>query len=401
MPGNIKQIDAHGKERIRCDECHASGEKSCWFHILSAHVTAEHNLKPDDYLKRYPGQPLLSQHAMNGAANARAAAAKGKMSALATEAERAVPEILQFGVAKLPVRRGLGATDLALVPRHDGQYELEIDKLEAAALAIQERENQLAVGPTGAGKSTFYEELASILNQPLRRVNLHGDVRAADFIGEKVVDVDPESGQAVVTWKDGILPDSMRKGHWLLIDELDAGRPDILFILQAALEPSRRLVLTANHGEVVNAHPEWRVIATANTLGRGDDSGLYTGTNILNEAFLDRFGTVIQWEYLPPEKEGALLVLKTKIAPAIAQKMVECAKLVRSGLETEDCYCTFSTRRLIAWARKTVALTGTGPTKGLHPHWRAAQLTIFNKLSGDDRKYVEGIIQRTMGGGSK
>ena len=260
----------------------------------------------------------------------------------------------------------------------------------ALGIALQEGEPALMVGPTGCGKSAGFLELAARLNQPVRRVNLHGDVRVADFLGEKVVEVDPETEQSVVRWKDGILPQAVRTGQWLLLDELDAAPPQILFVLQGLLEKGGNLVLTGNEGEVIKPHANFRVVATANTLGRGDESGLYAGTHVLNEAFLDRFGVVLECDYPTMAQEGKILKKKNPtLTDEDANKMVAVANAVREAFKRDECAVTFSTRRLLSWARKTVIMKDAQ---------KASDIAVLNKMTGEDRKFVSDLIQRHWGG---
>lgn len=391
--------------RVKCLECDSN--KKAWYgHQLAPHLKSAHDMTVEQYQSRFPEAPLISELTKKALAEARSKIKSPGIPAAKEEKPKMAEEpVYFFGKATVKGRipDSLTEEDKKLIPVHDPNFVLDDKVLELLAMAIQHNDNVMIVGPTGSGKSALVKELAALLDQPLRRVNLHGDVRSADFVGEKVVEVDEQSGQAVVMWRDGVLPDAMINGHWLLLDELDAMPPSIAFVLQAVLENNgpRQLVLTADNGRVVQANERFRIIATANTLGKGDDSGLYTGTNVMNEAFLDRFGTVINHYYLEQDKERQLLVEKTDIEPSQAKFMVEVATFVRRGLDKEECACTFSTRRLLNWAQKTVALRGdkSKPEKaGESAHWRAAEITVLNKLGEDDRKYVEGIIQRVMGG---
>lgn len=298
--------------------------------------------------------------------------------------------ILRLGSASIDVLTDdVVGEDLAWVPDHDEDYQpstREMASFEAVALAVESHEPVLIVGPTGCGKSELIRELAAVANRPLRRQNLHGDIRAADFVGERTIEV-TDAGASHVVWRDGILVDAMRRGHWLLLDEIDAGPAHILFVLQAVLERNGRLVLPGNGGEIVVPHPNFHVFATANTLGRGDDAGLYSGTNVLNEAFLDRFGVVLQVDYPAPEAE-ALIVARAGMMPiAMATRMVDIAVAVREAAAKETCFCTLSTRRLIAWARKAAATR--------RPYY-AAEISLLARLPAEDRKFVEGVVRRVF-----
>lgn len=383
------KTDAHGHEKVECLEC------GRFYHRLDAHLAAKHEMSVADYQKKHDGAATISERARKAASSAqkkRGSADEVKVVSVPC----VVPDVkfdeskpFKVGSVELFMRSELSAYDLQFVPIFDEDWvvgDREKDQFELLAAAIAADENALLVGPTGVGKSTGVEQLACAVNQPIRKVNLHGDIRAADFVGEKIVDVDPQGGEQVVVWRDGILPEAMRRGHWLLLDELDGAPPHVLFVLQAVLEPARKLVLTGNHGEVVKAHPAFRFIATANTIGKGDDTGLYTGTNILNEAFLDRFGMTITVGYPIPSVEKAILVKKTEIDSETAAKMVKIAGQVREAGDKEEVYCTLSPRRLIVWARfsKTLGVK------------RAATVTVLNKLGKDDRAVVAELIQRTF-----
>jgi cobaltochelatase CobS len=385
----MSKKDAHGNERIECLECGA------FYHRLDVHLNSKHKMSPEEYQAKHEGAPVLSEHAKatsDSEPTASAPKAKAKKAAKAKAKPEPKGNVYKIGVARLQRLEKVPTEAKPFIPLHDENWlpgTREKGQLEDLAVGIEDRENVLLVGPTGCGKSTLVMQLASALEQPLFRANLHGDVRAADFIGEKLVEVDEASGQSVVVWKDGLLPKAMRHGYWLLLDELDAAPASILFVLQAVLEDGGKLVLTGNGGEVVEKHPNFRIIATANTLGRGDESGLYTGTHILNEAFLDRFGMVIDSGYPNPETEVRILESRCGIAPDIAKRMTEVAAQIREAYEREECFCTFSTRRLIAWAGKSVRYGNVT---------RASKVTVLNKLSGDDAKLVQGVIQRHFDG---
>jgi cobaltochelatase CobS len=391
------KIDGKGNERIECLECGG------WYHSLAVHLRAKHGILTEEYDRRHPGAPIFSDYGKGKLVDGkRNGGKKGKAPAPASTPVVTVsgsgepaktpttPEHLYFGESKLPVMIDLSEADSAIVPEHDPNYKFwNKEALESTALAIELDMNLLLVGPTGCGKTSMVEELASLCNQPTTRVNLDGDVRSSDFLGQMNLVVDPVTSQTVTKWTDGVLPAAMRNGYWLILDEMDAAPASILMTIQAVLESGHKLTLKENSGELIKAHPNFRIIATANTLGRGDESGLYVGTNVLNEATLDRFGIVIEYSYPNVKQEASIIKAKTGIDTETARAMCSVAKKIRDGADNDECNCTFSTRRILNWATLSVKLSDTA---------RGARLAVLGRLGSDDRAYVRGVMQRVLGG---
>jgi MoxR-like ATPase len=400
-------VDAFGNPKVECKEC------GCWYHRLDVHLATKHQMKVEEYQEKYPGAETISEKARESASKAQMKGIKGMRSsgygARPTVAPpKPVPapsgndddRPMEVGVATLNQRKSLEPFDQAFVPKHDEAWQIgerEMDFWEALAVALEATESPYIAGPTGCGKTAGVKELACVLNQPVRRVNCNGDMLADDFLGMQKVEVDPETGTNYTTWQDGVLPQAMRRGHWLLLDELDAAPEHVTMVLQSVLEMDHTLVLLANGGEVVKAHPSFRIIATANTLGRGDESGLHGGRTVLDEAFLDRFGVTIRADYPDVETEVRILVSKSGIDEGTARRMVQCATAVREALERGECHCTLSTRRLISWAQKAVKFghaEGVSEKNKQRAMKRASELTVTNKLGNGDRDFVTGVIQR-------
>jgi cobaltochelatase CobS len=306
---------------------------------------------------------------------------------------------LKFGVAELQIRDldSMDEYDRAFVPEWDEKYQPDDSIFEAVAILAQESMPGLLVGPPGCGKSTGVRALASLINQPVRRVSLNGDLRTSDFVGTKLLMVDPATGQTVSGWRDSVLPDAMRRGHWLILDEFDSCPPEIGFILQSVLEPDRILTLTDNYGEVLVAHPQFRIFATANTIGKGDDAGIYAGTHVLNEATLDRF-CVIECNYQDSAIETKIVHERSGLATFYTKQMVATAILIREGFKKSECTCTMSTRRLVSWATfadRYMAGTTSEPDRK-RAIAKAYKMAIGGKLGPEDAKYVAGVIQREL-----
>ncbi len=363
--------DSEGNLRVQCKECEG------WYHRLGIHVSRKHGMNIEEYLEKYPGAKTLSEFASGR-----------REETVATEVKRE-EEAYKVGVAKINKREDLGENERQFVPVHDEKWIVgknEMEQLEDLAVGIEDGDNVYIGGPTGCGKTTMVKELASLINQPIRIIQLTRDFKVSQFIGRSDLVID-EEGNQITTFKYGILPLCMKNGWWLVLNEPDHAAPDVNMALQIVLEGDD-LTLTENFGEVVGRHPNFRIIATANTFGHGDDTGLYVGVKHQNEATIDRFQTTIKAGYPGKKNEAKILAKRSGLAMAKTTKMVEVAHKIRKSFIEEECYCTFSTRRLIAWAIKA---------KRYNNVRRASRIAVLNKIEDDDARFVDGIIQRYFG----
>ena len=256
------------------------------------------------------------------------------------------------------------------------------DHMKDVAQDVLENKKIMLVGHTGCGKSACIEQLAAHTKNGRLRVNLNGQMPISDFVGTWTV----KGGD--MAWVDGALPKAMREGLWLILDEIDFAEPAILAALNSVLEPNGSLTLKEKSDEIVTPHPNFRLFATGNSIGCMQDyRGLYQGTNIMNEAFLDRW-RVYEVKYLPPEIEQEVLrSYLPRLTKAVAFKIVKVANEIRRAFEEEEVGCTFSTRRLIDWSEMMV--------RHRDP-MLAAEATIFAKISKQDAAVIRGVISANM-----
>lgn len=253
--------------------------------------------------------------------------------------------------------------------------------------SIHAGENILLTGGTGVGKTTHILQMAARIKQPVLRINFNGETRMSDLIG-KVSVINGETH-----WTDGVLPKAMRNGYWLLLDELDFADPAVLSLLHPVLEEDSQLVLKENGGEIIRPHANFRVFATANSIGAMEDrAGAYDGTNRMNEAFLDRW-QVILVNNLPEKEEIAVVRSKVKgLTNVMAKRIVQFANKVRSqdfqnGFQFSG--DNFSTRKVLAWATKSA----------LHRNAiKGAQLAWLDKMTKDDQAVVLQLLHTHFGG---
>ena len=272
-----------------------------------------------------------------------------------------------------------------LVPAKDDHYVWRMKLLMKVLKAIANNDNSWLHGHTGTGKSTFVEQVAAWLNWPLIRVNLDGNIERADLTGEKDLIVD--QGVTVSVFAEGILPQAMQQPCFLLLDEIDFGRADVMYVIQRALEGGG-LMLTEDKGRVVQPHPLFRFLATGNTKGQGDEWGCYQGVRVLSTATLDRFTAWIHVPYLDADEE--LMMLKSKV-PAIndnkANQMVQFAGEIRKGFIGGQLGSTLSPRGLVAMANYFVDFVEVMPSQNQALEI-AVEMTLIDKMPDDNRQAV-------------
>lgn len=276
------------------------------------------------------------------------------------------------------------------VPDFDEDYLFDESTTLAILAGFAYNRRVIVTGYHGTGKSTHIEQVAARLNWPCVRINLDSHVSRIDLVGKDAIVL--QDGKQITEFRDGILPWAYQNNIALVFDEYDAGRPDVMFVIQRVLESSGRLTLL-DQSRVIRPHPSFRLFATANTVGLGDTSGLYHGTQQINQAQMDRWSIVTTLNYLPHDNEVDIVLAK---APhyrdtdgrEIVSKMVRVADLTRNGFMAGDISTVMSPRTVITWAEnadifKDVAF--------------AFRLTFLNKCDELERALVAEYYQRAFG----
>ncbi|NDF11931.1 MAG: cobaltochelatase subunit CobS [Proteobacteria bacterium] len=238
------------------------------------------------------------------------------------------------------------------VPEIDEAYHFDPETTLAILAGFNHDRRVLIQGFHGTGKSSHIEQVAARLNWPLIRINLDGHVSRIDLIGKDAIVL--EEGKQVTKFREGFLPWAMIHGAAVVFDEYDAGRPDVMFVIQRLMESNGKLTLT-DQNRVIHPHPAFRLFATANTIGLGDASGLYHGTNPVNQGQMDRWNIVVKLNYLPAAEEEKIVLKK---APSMDNKngrvqvrsMVALAALTREGFAAGDISTVMSPRTVMSWA---------------------------------------------------
>jgi cobaltochelatase CobS len=277
------------------------------------------------------------------------------------------------------------------VPDFDPDYLFDRDTTLAILAGFASNRRVMITGYHGTGKSTHIEQVAARLNWPCVRINLDSHVSRIDLIGKDAIVL--REGQQVTEFKDGILPWALQSNVALCFDEYDAGRPDVMFVIQRVLEVSGRLTLL-DQSRVIRPHPAFRLFSTANTIGLGDTSGLYHGTQQINQGQMDRWSIVATLNYLPHDKEVDIVLAKVKRFQATKEgrdtvsKMVRVADLTRNSFISGDLSTVMSPRTVITWAENTEIFGDTG---------FAFRLTFLNKCDELERALVAEFYQRCFG----
>ncbi|MAM13320.1 MAG: cobaltochelatase subunit CobS [Rhizobiaceae bacterium] len=283
------------------------------------------------------------------------------------------------------------SADDPYVPDIDPDYLFDRDTTLAILAGFAHNRRVMVSGYHGTGKSTHIEQVAARLKWPCVRVNLDSHVSRIDLVGKDAIVV--RDGLQVTEFKDGILPWAYQHNVALVFDEYDAGRPDVMFVIQRVLESSGRLTLL-DQSRVISPHPAFRLFATANTVGLGDTTGLYHGTQQINQAQMDRWSLVTTLNYLPHEQEVAIILAKVKSFAASEEgretisNMVRVADLTRSAFVNGDLSTVMSPRTVINWAENAEIFGDVG---------FAFRVTFLNKCDELERTLVAEQYQRAFG----
>jgi len=239
------------------------------------------------------------------------------------------------------------------VPEADPSYQFDTDTTRAILAGFAYNRRVMVQGYHGTGKSSHIEQIASRLNWPCVRINLDSHVSRIDLIGKDAIVL--RDGKQVTEFREGLLPWCLQHPCALVFDEYDAGRPDVMFVIQRVLEAEGHLTLL-DQNRVIRPNPAFRLFATANTVGLGDTTGLYHGTQQINQGQMDRWNVVATLNYLPLEQEAA--IVRAKLGPDATvekdvEKMVALANLTRAGFIGGDISTVMSPRTVIAWAENT------------------------------------------------
>jgi cobaltochelatase CobS len=265
----------------------------------------------------------------------------------------------------------------------DSGFEFVDTACRAILLGFAQNRRTYLYGPHGSGKSSHIEQVAARLKWPCIRVNLDGHVTRADLIGRDMVVL--KNGKQVTEFVPGILVWAVQNPVALVLDEYDAGRPDVMFVIQRLLESNGKLTLL-DQNKVITPHPAFRLFATANTVGQGDVSGLYAGTQVLNQAQLDRWHVVAGLDYPSADKEQTILLKRLPdLESDVARGMVIIAGLCRQAWKQEDLSSLLSLRTLISWAENYLLLNDLA---------EAFRLTFVNRCDILEQPLIAEFYQR-------
>jgi cobaltochelatase CobS len=276
------------------------------------------------------------------------------------------------------------------VPEVDETYRFDHDTTLAILAGFAFNRRVMIQGYHGTGKSTHIEQVASRLNWPCVRVNLDSHISRIDLVGKDAIVV--RDGMQVTEFKEGILPWALQNPVALVFDEYDAGRPDVMFVIQRILEVDGKMTLL-DQNKVLHAHPGFRIFSTANTVGLGDTTGLYHGTQQINQGQMDRWSLVATLNYLAPDEEVEIVVAKvpnfsTDEGRKLVRSMVAVADLTRAGFVAGDISTVMSPRTVINWAENTNIFKDIG---------YAFRVTFLNKCDETERPAVAEYFQRCVG----
>ena len=276
------------------------------------------------------------------------------------------------------------------VPEIDKDYKFDRNTTLAILSGFNYNKKVIVHGYHGTGKSTHITQVAARLNWPCLRINLDSHISRIDLIGKDAIII--KNGKQVTEFKEGILPWAFQNPVALVFDEYDAGRPDVMFVLQRILESDGYFTLL-DKNKVVKQNEYFRLFATANTIGLGDTTGLYTGTQQINQAQMDRWNIVTTLNYLSLEKEMEIILAKNKNLNSAKDKekvanMIKVASLTRKGFMAGDISTVMSPRTVLYWAENSEIFKDTG---------YAFRVTFLNKCDDVEKNTIAEYYQRCFG----
>jgi len=277
------------------------------------------------------------------------------------------------------------------VPELDEAYRFDRDTTLAILAGFAHNRRVMVQGYHGTGKSTHIEQVAARLNWPCIRVNLDSHISRIDLVGKDAIVL--KDGKQITEFKEGILPWTLQRPCALVFDEYDAGRPDVMFVIQRVLEVEGRLTLL-DQNKVISPHPGFRLFATTNTIGLGDTTGLYHGTQQINQGQMDRWSVVTTLNYLAHEQEVDIVLGKASAyqtddaGQRTISNMVSVADLTRKGFINGDVSVVMSPRTVLTWAENAQIFGDVG---------FAFRVTFLNKCDELERPIVSEYYQRCMG----
>ena len=276
------------------------------------------------------------------------------------------------------------------VPPLDESYVFDPETTLAILAGFSHNRRVMIQGYHGTGKSTHIEQVASRLNWPCVRINLDSHISRIDLIGKDAIVL--RDGKQVTEYREGILPWAIQNPVALVFDEYDAGRPDVMFVIQRVLEVSGKLTLL-DQNKVILPHPAFRLFSTANTVGLGDTTGLYHGTQQINQGQMDRWSLVATLNYLAHEEEEKIVLSRMPLLDnpgghETIKSMVAVADLTRGAFMAGDISTVMSPRTVITWAENAEIFKDLG---------FAFRVTFLNKCDETERPQIAEFYQRCFG----
>src|SRR5438874_6223216 len=277
------------------------------------------------------------------------------------------------------------------VPDVDDAYKFDPETTRAILAGFAFDRRVMVQGYHGTGKSTHIEQVAARLNWPMIRVNLDSHISRIDLVGKDAIVL--REGKQVTEFREGMLPWAIQRPIALVFDEYDAGRPDVMFVIQRVLEAQGKLTLL-DQNRVIRAHPAFRMFSTTNTIGLGDTTGLYHGTQQINQGQMDRWNIVTTLNYLPHDNEVNIVLAKVPSYATAPEKrkqisaMVRVADMTRNAFINGDLSTVMSPRTVMTWAENAEIFGDIG---------FAFRLTFLNKCDELERASVAEFYQRAFG----